>query len=123
MLAEGQSKHIPVDVNNIKVEVNNTDHTTEIIYQPVLYVDNANVKTENVITFKSEESFTCATCGICVKNGIELQQHILVHDVATTTNLDIKTKEILRPHGCHTCEKRFTCKAALKRHIMIHTGQ
>lgn len=120
--AKQENADIPsLDVQHIKKEVNDdTDFSNEAIYkQPELFVDGASFKVESENTLATETDFICMTCGVQLKDGKELQQHTLVHESSAFNDT---VKEVLRPHTCHTCEKRFTFKAALKRHLMIHTG-
>lgn len=89
-----------------------------------IYIECGSVKTENVEIFKTEVTLTCSICGIDVRDENELQQHSLVHNnqITVPSCVDIGTKDLLQSHACYTCGKEFTCKAALRRHVMIHTG-
>lgn len=87
--------------------------------EPLDYIIS-EVKSEDI--FVKTESFTCGICGIYVRDGGELAQHTLVHSTDSMVSADVSIKGLFKQHACHTCDKVFTCKAALKRHLMIHTG-
>lgn len=98
---------------------------TEVTDDPLesVFIENLNVKSE----IQLEESPKCMICGLCVRNNVELQQHSLIHN--SGDNNDIKIPKLVqsdvnlfKPHACNACEKSFTCRAALRRHLMIHTG-
>lgn len=95
--------------------------------EPLDYVVSESVEAEIVVksegVFVKTETFTCSICGIYVRDGRELQQHSLVHSSGVIVPGDVSIKGLFKQHACHTCDKEFACKAALKRHVMIHTGE
>lgn len=124
--AENKNLVIQVDFKGNTVQESVVNIPPQIKAEPIdytpenVYIEASNVKSEGV--FKTEEVLSCTICGIYVRDERELQQHTLVHNTDLTIPSNVSIKGLFKQHACYTCDKQFTCKAALKRHIMIHTG-
>ncbi|CAL4179041.1 unnamed protein product, partial [Meganyctiphanes norvegica] len=79
---------------------------------------NSDIKIEEQSTHINSNDTTevqkikinCPQCDYCTYSEIKLENHMKTH---SERNI----------YKCNTCDKRFSCKSILERHLIIHTGE
>lgn len=80
-----------------------------------------------------EKAYQCSQCGERFRYPYERKQHEWSHGANTTDRSSAKASRSYEPdskwsdparrYACQLCEKRYFQSIALKRHVLLHTGE
>ena len=66
--------------------------------------------------------FKCVECEYYSQRNYNIQRHMLIKHNLTIPNLNTSAPDLDIPNQCEQCNKIFTVKSSLKRHLLICKG-